>query len=243
MTQTLASWGSQLRPLATDAPVCAVELRGQGQTELSLARVDLAQQAADLSHVLDALELRDPIDLCGFSFGGRVAITFAATYPQRIRRLIVTGVGSGRSALAKVILRGWQATAQTGDLAALGWVSLADTLGPAYLARHEGLLPAMVKAVTERNRPEALASLFAQTFDTTLAEGGPPTLPLLSEAKRVEAPCLALAGDADRLVPRDDLVELAHALGAEFAILAGSGHTAPIEVPEDWRLRVLGFLR
>jgi pimeloyl-ACP methyl ester carboxylesterase len=41
--------------------------------------------------VKEALGLEGPVDLCGFSFGGRVSLAAAAFHPEHIRRLVVTG--------------------------------------------------------------------------------------------------------------------------------------------------------
>lgn len=239
MTQTLSSWGGQLRPLAQDRLVIAYEARGQGHTELSVADVSPARHVADFVHLMTALELPQ-VDLCGFSFGGRVALAIAAAHPERVRRLVVTGVSAGRRALGRVIVRAWRAALATGDLEALAWLSLADTLGPDYLQRNEAMIPAMVQAVRDRNTYAGIRALFEQTLgDDTTSPSHPTVL-----APQIQSPTLLLAGAHDRLAPAADLAALAALFPspAEHHVVDGVGHTVPIEAPEIWREHVRRFL-
>lgn len=240
MTQTLASWGGQLRPLSAARPVVVYEARGQGHSELAVADVSPARHVDDFVALLAALALPAPVDLCGFSFGGRVALAIAATRPELVRRLVVTGVSAGRGALGRVIVRAWRAALATGDLEALAWLSLADTLGPAYLERHEHMLDAMIKAVVTRNRFAGISALFAQTMHDVATSPWHP----LSLAPRVLAPTLLIAGALDRLAPVAELDALARAFprATRAEVVPAVGHTVPIEAPERWRSLVLEFL-
>nr|WP_276599605.1 alpha/beta hydrolase [Nannocystis sp. SCPEA4] len=240
MTQTLSSWGGQVRPLAAQRPVIVVEARGQGQTRLATHDVSPPVHVRDFEHLLDALGVTEPVDLCGFSFGGRIALGIAAERPERVRRLVLSGVGSGRGALGRVILRSWREALKTGDLVALAWLSLADTLGPNYLEANESVLAAFVKATVRRNSYEGIAALFAQTLgDGPDSPWAPPNL-----APRVRAPVLLLAGALDRLAPPHELEALAAAFPgpARAEVLPDVGHTVAIEAPERWRALVLEFL-
>jgi pimeloyl-ACP methyl ester carboxylesterase len=40
---------------------------------------------------MQALAVEGPVDLCGFSFGGRVVLAVAATKPHLANRLVATG--------------------------------------------------------------------------------------------------------------------------------------------------------
>lgn len=240
MTQTLASWGGQVRPLATSRPVIVYEARGQGQTRLALTDVTPPVHVDDFERLLEALEVAGPVDLCGFSFGGRIALAIAAERPQRVRRLVLSGVSAERGALGRVIVRAWREALKTGDLETLAWFSLVDTLGPRYLDQNEALLPAIVKATVQRNSFEGISALFSQTLGD---EPGSPWLPL-SLAPRVQAPTLLMAGALDRLAPAAELGALAAAFPgpARAEVLPEVGHTVAIEAAERWREYVLEFL-
>ncbi|HEY0137882.1 MAG TPA: alpha/beta hydrolase [Nannocystis sp.] len=238
MTQTLASWGGQVRPLSAGREVLVYEARGQGQSELAITDVSPARHVEDFAALLAALAIPGPVDLCGFSFGGRIALAIAATRPELVRRLIVTGVSAGRGALGRVIVRAWQASLATGNLEALAWLSLADTLGPAYLDRNEHMLAGMVQATMSRNRYEGIRALFEQTLaDDPAWEFHPTRL-----APRIACPTLLLAGAHDRLAPELDSLAAVFAGPVTHHIVPDVGHTVAIEAPEVWRAHVLEFL-
>src|SRR5881296_630869 len=46
-----------------------------------------------LTQLLDALNIREPIDLAGLSFGGSLITSFANRYPQRVRSLVYVDPG------------------------------------------------------------------------------------------------------------------------------------------------------
>jgi pimeloyl-ACP methyl ester carboxylesterase len=46
-----------------------------------------------LARLLDALNIREPVDLAGLSFGGSVITSFADRYPQRVRSLVYVDPG------------------------------------------------------------------------------------------------------------------------------------------------------
>jgi len=237
MTQTLASWSGQLRPISANRPVMAYEARGQGGSELSVEDCSFGQHVRDFEALLDAKGLQQ-VDLAGFSFGGRVSLAIAATLPHRIRRLVISGVALDRGVLGKLIVSGWIATLGTGDLEALARVSLPDILGPAYLEKHAHLVEGMVKAAKTRNRFGGVRALFEQTMN--LPDDSPWSPRVL--VPRLQAPVLSIGGSLDRLAPPSEVRALAELCGGEFLEVPDAGHTVAIEAPGTWRDAVEAFL-
>lgn len=239
MTQTLTSWSAHVRPLSERRDVIVYEARGQGSTELSSKRCGPQEHVDDLVALLDALGLGNvKVDLSGFSFGGRVALAFAASHPQRLRSLVLSGVALDRGIVGRLIVQGWISTLRTGDLESLARVSLPDILGPAYLAKHAEMIDAMVKASTTRNRFEGIAALFEQMLG--LAADSPWQPEAL--AQRVQTPALVMGGALDRLAPPAEVEALAKVLGAQHRTFEDVGHTVAIEAAEPWRAAVEAFL-
>lgn len=238
MTQTISSWGGQLRPLSATRTVVAYEARGQGSTSLSIARVDLAQHVEDFAALVAALELPTPLDLCGFSFGGRVSLAIAATRPELVRRLVISGVGLDRGVVGRLVVAGWIASLRTGDLEVLARVSLADIAGPTWLAKHEDLVESMVTAVVQRNSYAGISALLHATLEPLA--GTPWATSALAE--RVRCPALVMGGAHDRLAPPEEVRELATRMGGQHRIFEDAGHTIPIEAAEAWREAVLEHL-
>ncbi|MGB1014488.1 MAG: alpha/beta fold hydrolase [Nannocystaceae bacterium] len=245
MTQTLASWGGQLRALAKTREVLVYETRGQGTTSLGLGDVRPPVHVADFCAVMAACGWAEtPVDLCGFSFGGRMALAIAAAQSHQLRRLVVTGVSAGRGALGRAIVAAWRAALQTGSLETLAWVSLPDILGPGYLGRNEKLIPAMIKATVSRNSFAGVKALFDQAMGPSASSDKAWPWDPVVLAAQIHTPTLVIGGELDRLAPAEDL----HALASSFAgpatveVISGVGHTVAIEAPAAWREPVLSFL-
>ncbi len=71
-------------------PGNCLDTRGHGKSPRGTAPFSIRQFAEDLLHFLDEQNLPQ-VDLLGFSDGGNIALTFAAKYPHRIRRLVLNG--------------------------------------------------------------------------------------------------------------------------------------------------------
>jgi pimeloyl-ACP methyl ester carboxylesterase len=80
----------------------ALDLRGHGKSEKphdpAVYRADLL--AEDLRHTLDSVGA-EQADLLGFSLGAELALEFALTYPGRVRRLVLGGIGRQRPVSAE----------------------------------------------------------------------------------------------------------------------------------------------
>jgi 2-succinyl-6-hydroxy-2,4-cyclohexadiene-1-carboxylate synthase len=72
------------------------DLIGHGKTDSpeDPERYDIIKAADDLITLLDTLGI-NKIDMLGYSMGGRVAITFASLYPERVRKLVLESTTPG----------------------------------------------------------------------------------------------------------------------------------------------------
>jgi pimeloyl-ACP methyl ester carboxylesterase len=78
-----------LAPLAGDAEFVVPDLRGHGRSDIATpASWTLDDWADDLVGVIDALALHRPV-VVGVSFGGWVALRYAANHPDQVGSLVV----------------------------------------------------------------------------------------------------------------------------------------------------------
>ncbi len=68
--------------------VLALDLRGRGLSDKPDSGYSMADHAADVLGLLDALKLQQVV-LGGHSFGGLLAIYMAARYPERVNKLVI----------------------------------------------------------------------------------------------------------------------------------------------------------
>ena len=85
------TWSTVLERLAaTQTSAIALDLRGMGESELGdESAFSSAQLAADVHATLRAQNVQLPFTLVGHSMGGRVAMEYAARFPDDIARLII----------------------------------------------------------------------------------------------------------------------------------------------------------
>jgi 2-succinyl-6-hydroxy-2,4-cyclohexadiene-1-carboxylate synthase len=82
-------WGQHSRLIIPD-------IIGHGKTDApdDLNRYQIESVAADMVNILDQLEVKQ-VDILGYSMGGRLALTIAILYPERVRKLILESASPG----------------------------------------------------------------------------------------------------------------------------------------------------
>ena len=200
-------------------------------------RYQMAHSAADLSALLDAFT-DGGVHLLGYSMGGRLALCFALTYPERVRSLTVESGSPGLASEAeRAERRGWdKALAQEIEQDGIAvfvdyWESLAMWNSQRRLStaqRRE------LRAQRLQNRPDGLANSLRG-----MGTGAQPNLhPSLTS---LTAPTLLLAGADDEkfvAVNRQMVQKIAN---ARLVILPEAGHNVHLEQPQAFVRTVLSF--
>lgn len=81
------NWGTIARHFSQHYQVISVDLRNHGRSSHSDSQT-YPEMAADLLELCDSLGLAQ-VHLLGHSLGGKLAMQFAAQYPERINKLVV----------------------------------------------------------------------------------------------------------------------------------------------------------
>ena len=84
-------FGPTLTKLAETRRVIGVDLQGHGRTALGTRPIDPVDIGRDIAVVVQRLGLRQ-VDVMGYSFGGAVAMHFAAQNPALVRRLVLVSM-------------------------------------------------------------------------------------------------------------------------------------------------------
>ena len=85
-------WVRNVLPLSKYRAVWALDTPGLGDSELPPGAVDADDLHHPLEQGLQLLFANQAIDITGFSFGGLVAGFLAASYQQRVKRLVLVGI-------------------------------------------------------------------------------------------------------------------------------------------------------
>ena len=82
-------WKFQLEFFGQHYRVIAPDLRGHAQSEQPGSAYSLEEFLWDFTQMLEQLRVADPFILMAHSFGGPIALTFAAAQPQRLSKLVL----------------------------------------------------------------------------------------------------------------------------------------------------------
>ena len=87
---TLENWGGQIKTLAENHQVYAVDLRNHGRSPHD-NDMSYTAMAADIAELMDTHGLKSA-HILGHSMGGKAAMQLAMTQPERIRQLIIVDI-------------------------------------------------------------------------------------------------------------------------------------------------------
>src|SRR5262245_5038829 len=82
-------WKFQIAYFSRHYRVIAPDLRGHGRSEQPRSAYSLEEFLWDFTQTLERLKVAEPFILMAHSFGGPIALTFAASQPQRISKLVL----------------------------------------------------------------------------------------------------------------------------------------------------------
>ncbi|KUP38517.1 2-succinyl-6-hydroxy-2,4-cyclohexadiene-1-carboxylate synthase [Bacillus halotolerans] len=100
-TGSKQSWAF-LDQLLPDSRVIKIDCLGHGESDAPLngKRYSTSRQVSDLAEIFDHLKLHK-VKLIGYSMGGRLAYSFAMTYPERISSLVLESTTPGLKTLGE----------------------------------------------------------------------------------------------------------------------------------------------
>jgi pimeloyl-ACP methyl ester carboxylesterase len=223
--------GPLARLLSRDFHVITYQLRGETDPFALRRRFDLNDLVDDLAEFLDGQGLENPA-LMGVSFGGVLALEFAARFPTRLHRLVVQGAGARFE-------RG-----------------LLQQVAGAVLSRYP--LPADSPFINQffnlffgGKQPKGPLFEFVtrqcwQTDQSVMAHrfGLVERFDLERRLDAIRVPTLILAGDRDMLVSERSLKALCAGMPqSECVRLKGCGHLAFVTRPEQVATEVGRFLQ
>jgi 2-hydroxy-6-oxonona-2,4-dienedioate hydrolase len=211
--------------LAAETEVISFDFPGHGKSDPAREELSCEQLADAIAEAADQLGL-GAVNLIGNSLGAMTGVEFAATYPDRVRRLVLVGCpgwdGRWRMERLKVSREMWSSAADN--------PATVESLAPMFTSP----TPALVDRVNEsrkQSRPSiAHAGMAVYTHDT------------LGRSFAVQAPTLLLVGERDIVVP--DQPKFQRAIpNVSMVTFENAGHYPQVDHPERFAETVLEFFR
>ncbi|UED87507.1 alpha/beta fold hydrolase [Streptomyces profundus] len=210
---------------AGTSPSCtALDLRGHGSGPLADGPPELERLADDVARTLAAWPTGPRTVLVGLSLGGMVAQLTAARHPELVAGLVLADTVAWASPPLRRAVEARAERTLAGGLAAVVDETEERWFSAGFRRRHPERV-ARVRGWLAAAEPRA----HAWTWRAIGAFDARPALPELRQ------PTLVVCGGADRSTPPAASRELAALIpGARYAELAGAGHLAPLERPDEF---------
>ncbi len=235
-----STW-EHLLPFLNDYKTIAVDLLGHGKTDSpgNPLRYRMEQAVEDLKVLLEKLDITE-VYLLGYSMGGRLAIAFAAAYPDKVKALILESSSPGLKTEA-------ERNQRTQDDEKLADMILSQGLSE-FVEYWEGIplfssqkrLPAVEQEAIRKSRlaqdPIGLANSLKG-----MGTGSQPCY--WEELRNLPMGMLYIVGELDRKFCMIAEEMKNRALNASIVKVPGAGHALHVEEPEKFGTIVREFLK
>jgi pimeloyl-ACP methyl ester carboxylesterase len=217
--------------------VVTFDNRGVGASAGSTP-TSVAAMARDAVAFVRALGF-DKVDLLGFSLGGFIAQVIAQEEPQLIRKIVLAGTGpAGGEGIDKV-------TSITIKDIIRGALTLSDPKRYLFFTQTaNGQLAArqfLGRLKERRDDRDAAFSPLAFRAQLKAIHAWGRQQP--ADLSRIHQPVLVVNGEADRMVPSSNSVDLAHRLpNSELELYSDAGHGGLFQYHDAFVTKVLQFL-
>lgn len=215
-------WKGQIAALSAHNTLVTWDMRGHGHTDYPAdqALYSEAHTVEDMAAILDAVGAKTAI-VGGLSLGGYMSLAFAATYPERVRALLIIDTGPGYK----------------NDAARAAWNVTAEKTAERW--ERDGLTRLANGGAETRTSPHRDATGLARAARGMLAQVNARVISALPDIK-VPSIVIVGANDAPYLAASDYMT--AKIPGAVKVVIPDAGHAANIDQPQAFNDAVLGFL-
>ena len=236
LASDVSSWQTVLPALSEHFRVIVVDNRGIGRSVPEDAPVSVDLMADDCAALIDHLGY-GPVHVLGHSMGGFTALSLAARYPDRVKKLVLAATGEKSSSRNTLLFS---------DLADL-YEREEDPAGffrtvfywifsPAFF-EDEGTVKGAVEFALSYPFPQAPVSFRNQVNAIAAFDGR-------NLAVSVSAPTLVLSAAEDLLFASSAGRELAEKLPrGKYLSVEGAAHSIHAEKPKEFAEAVVSFLK
>jgi pimeloyl-ACP methyl ester carboxylesterase len=233
-TAAARDWAEVIPALAATYDVHAFDLPGFGASD----KGNHLYSPSNYVRVLDALfteRLKRPAHVVGHSMGGLIALSYAAAYPDRVRRLVVVDVAGvlHRSVYSEFLGR----TLAQSKVGGSPWFEMLAKLITAQAENLPAKGPMSLELPQVRQRmlrgePGAIAALALVEHD--LSRG----------LRAIKTPALIIWSTNDRIAPPRTGQVLASTIpGARLTVMNEAGHAPQVTQPERFNALLRDELR
>jgi pimeloyl-ACP methyl ester carboxylesterase len=229
-----SEWEKQIPALHDHFQLIVPDLPGSGLSDFNTNVHSMEDHADALAEIITDLEL-EKATLIGHSMGGYIALAFAEKYPEKLNALGLFHSSAYADTEEK------KATRKKG-------IEFIKEHGVAKF--QEQTIPNLFSDLTRKNNPglvEEIIARFSNLKEESLVDYYQAMMERpdrSSVLKNIGNPVLFIAGEGDKTIPLNLMLEQSHLPGLSyFHILKNSGHMGMLEETDSSNLFLEKFLR
>lgn len=230
-----ASWAPFEKVFSSGHRVIMLDLLDQGKSDKCEQQYDQSLQVEVVRALLDELGL-DKVSIMGTSYGGEVALQFAAKYQQRIDRLVLANTVARTNAWLKEIGEAWNLSVV--DPLDYYSTTIPVIYSPAFYDRKAEWMESRKKLLTRTAFADKdfLDSMIRLTNSANNHD-------VRDALESITVPALIIGCEMDHITPPEEQRYLAQKLpNAQLVLLPDTGHAAFYERPVLFASIMMGFL-
>lgn len=228
-----ANWRLTMPDLATEHRVLAPDMAGFGFSDKP-GTYSMDRWVQQLDGFLAALQL-DKVSLVGNSFGGGLALAFAARWPERVHKLVLMGSMGVSFPITEGLDRVWGYEASIE-----GMRSVLDYFAYDRTLVNDELAELRYRASMEPGMQEAFSSMFPEPRQRWVESMTTPP----EQISSLPHDTLIVHGRDDRVIPLDNALQLLQLINrSQLHVFGRCGHWTQIEHAKAFNDLLLGFLR
>jgi pimeloyl-ACP methyl ester carboxylesterase len=201
-----------------------VDLPGAGKSPLISSEMSLDDVAHSLVELLDQLEINQ-INLAGVAYGAVVSAYLAASYPERIKAVMMISIGPSISESVAEYVRNRAAQVEREGMNFVVDYSLKSSFPPDFETLHPEIIKTYREIFTQNN------SYHYAVCSRSIADAG--TL-LTKRIQSIHSPAAVVGGQQDPTFTPEVVNEVAHLLNPPVkpTIIREAGHFPQIQAPK-----------
>jgi 3-oxoadipate enol-lactonase len=227
-------WQPQRSDLSDIATLISIDLRGHGESYPFDPPYPMERLADDCKQLLNSINVKPPIVVCGLSMGGYVTMALYRKYPQIFAGMILTSTRCG-------------ADSPEGKANRDAAVKKVRERGVPYIVKD--MLPKLVSPITLTTNPLLMSAIRAIMLETSVngvvgalqgMRDRPDSTSLLSQ---ISFPVLIVHGADDQLIPLREAEAMQRRIpGSRIVVIPVAGHLANMEQSEKFNQAVRSFI-
>lgn len=220
-------WAPFLSTLTKNHRVLLLDLLDQGRTKTFKKDYTLTDQADILNLLLEELNI-DDIHLAGMSYGGKVSLTFALKYKEKVKSLGLINTDCYNSNYTMELSKSWLKAAETLDGELFGSVILTSMYSVTYYENKYELMKEK-----ENYFKEHLDKEYYEAFKRSVLSN--IDYDVRDELKNIKIPTVVITSDEDFVIPKkSQKIMYDNIENSKWEIIYDAGHAVMYEKPDEF---------